>query len=180
MTNTVKNLETARDALVTRVKELPDRVVSRVKAIDLNIELPSAASSNLKAFAPIDLTALQARLVEIPAFVQGLVTDLPEAATKLVADAKTKTVALLEQLTGRTPAPRKASKPAARKTTAKKAGPKTTTAKSSTTKKTTAKTSTVSKAPAKKTPDVPPVTFEASAPARVTNGNGMTSGTLHA
>jgi hypothetical protein len=211
MNITLKNLESARDALVARVKDIPNQVnqiqgkvqtavtqidlgdlkslpqkaVDKVRSIDLNIELPNATNANLKAFAPIDLPALQARtkdlqgkLVEIPALIQSFVqelpdnatriaNDLPGTATKLVADAKERTTALQGKLTfGKTsPKGKTAKKTTAKKTTAKKPAAKKTTAKKTTAKKTSTK---------KATPSVPPVELDSSV-----NGNGLTTGSVH-
>jgi hypothetical protein len=212
MNITLKNLESARDALVARVKDIPNQVnqiqgkvqtavtqidlgdlkalpqkaVDKVRSIDLNIELPNSANANLKAFAPIDLPALQARtkdlqgkLVEIPALIQSFVqelpdnavriaNDLPGTATKLVNDAKERTTALQGKLTFGKTSPKG-------KKTAKKAAPKKAAAKKPTAKKATATKTTAKKTSTKKaTPAVPPVELDASV-----NGNGLTTGSLH-
>lgn len=200
MTYTVKNMEAARDAIVARAKELPkhiselqsrvqtlvkdinladiktlpEKVAVRVKAIDLSA-IDTAAS---KAFAPINLTQLQARtkelqerLVEIPALIQGFVTELPEVTTKLVTEttAKAKTISDSVSIFGfsvRKPA----TKPAAKKTATKKPVATKPAAKKTATKPVAKKTATKMPVAKKSTPTVPPVVI--SAP---TNGNGVAS-----
>lgn len=180
----LKNIESARDAVVARVKDLPNTVTKFQQKVQSKV-----TQLDLKGFAPIDLPALQARtrdlqdkLVEIPTLIQGFVQELPDSATriandlpgtanKLVADAKERTSALQSKLTGFGRTTGKGKKTAKKASSKKTSAAKKTTAKKSTPKKTTArKTSTK-----KTTPSVPAVDLAGPA-----NGNGISSGSVHA